>query len=47
MKVPYIAQAGPKLSRRDDQAVFSYLPLSEGFGSDKKDEMEIFVLREP
>jgi hypothetical protein len=47
MKVPYIAQAGSKLSRRDNQAVFSYLPLSEGFGADKKDEMEIFVLRDP
>jgi hypothetical protein len=47
MKVPYIAQAGAKLPRRNDEAVFSYLPLSEGFGADKKDEMEIFVSREP
>ena len=47
VKVPYIAQAGAKLTRRDDRAVFSYLPLSEGFGADKKDGLEIFVLRNP
>ena len=47
MKVPYIAQASAKLTRRNDRAVFSYLPLSEGFGADKKDGLEIYVLRDP
>ena len=35
MKVPYIAQAGSD--------VLDYAPLSEGFGSNKKKGMEIFV----
>jgi hypothetical protein len=47
MKVPFIAQAGARLQRQRNEAVFSYLPLSEGFGADKKDDMEIFVLRDP
>ena len=36
MKVPYIAHAG--------ETVSDYMPLSEGFSSDQKTGMEIFVL---
>jgi hypothetical protein len=36
MKVPYIAQGG--------ETVSDYMPLSDGFGPDKKAGMEVFVL---
>jgi hypothetical protein len=47
IQVPFIAQAGAPVKAKNSESVFSYLPLSYGFGSDKKDTLHIFVLERP
>ena len=46
-QVPYIAQAGAPISALNGESVFDYLPLSWGFGTDKKDGMKIFIREKP
>jgi hypothetical protein len=45
--VPYIAQAGPPIKARGGRDVFDSLPLSLGFGADKKDEVKFYLLAKP